>query len=141
MSGIIVGIDGSSHAQRALEWAMDEAALRNSPLTVITVLQVAIDHWGLAPVVYPYDETNRQKAEEQASQAVEKTAAELSGPIPPSVTVTALSGIPADVLIDRSKDADLLVVGTRGSGFPHTVLGSVSRKVAHHAACPVVIVR
>jgi len=49
MSGIIVGVDGSSHSQVALEWAMQEAAARREPLTVITVEQVA--HHAHCPVV------------------------------------------------------------------------------------------
>lgn len=141
MPGIVVGVDGSGHAQRALEWAMNEAALRNTPLTVITVHQVAIDHWGLAELHYPQDEPARQRAEEAARQAVDKAVAQLSGTKPPSVQVKAVSGIPAEVLINQSKDADLLVVGSHGGGAEHLVMGSVSSKMAHHAACPVVIVR
>jgi nucleotide-binding universal stress UspA family protein len=141
MAGIVVGIDGSGHAQRALEWAMNEAAVRNAPLTVVTVHQVAIDHWGLAELHYPQDEPARLRAEEAARQAVEKAAAQLSGAMPPSVQVRAVCGIPAEVLISQSSDADLLVVGSRGGGFGHLVMGSVSNKVAHHAACPVAVIR
>lgn len=138
MSGIVVGVDGSEHAQHALEWAVSEAAMRNVPLKVVTVHQVAIDHWGLRELHYPDDEPARQRALDAAQQAVDKTTAQLSG-TKPTVHVTAVNGIPAEVLVAESKDADLLVVGTRG-GFEKYVLGSVSTKVAHHAACPVVIV-
>ena len=54
MPGIIVGRDGSGHSQRALEWAMNEAALRYGPLTVITVHEVAVGYWGSA-ITYPED--------------------------------------------------------------------------------------
>jgi len=55
--------------------------------------------------------------------------------------VTALSGFPAQALVEASKDSDLLVVGSRGGGgFGHLVLGSVSQQVVHHASCPVVVV-
>ncbi|MGE5292057.1 MAG: universal stress protein [Micromonosporaceae bacterium] len=139
MSGIVVGVDGSQHAQRALEWAMSEAAIRNAPLTVVTVHQVAIDHWGLAELHYPEDVPARQRALDAAQQAVDKVTAQLSGAKPPAVHVKAVNGIPAEVLVSESKDADLLVVGTRG-GFEKHMLGSVSTKVAHRAVCPVVIV-
>ena len=141
MSRIVVGVDGSDHAHRALEWAMYEAGLRNAPLTVVTVFQIAKDHWGLADLHYPQDEPARQRAGEAAQQAADKVAAQLNGPKPPAVLVKAVSGVPAEVLINESKDADLLVVGTRGGGFEEIMLGSVSSKVAHHAACPVVIIR
>jgi nucleotide-binding universal stress UspA family protein len=140
MSGIVVGVDGSEHAQRALEWAMNEAAVRNAPLIVLTVHQVAIDHWGLAELHYPEDVPAREKALGAAQQAVDKAAAQLGGPTPPSVEVRAVNGIPAEVLIAESRTADLLVVGTRGGGFEMHAMGSVSNKVGHHAECPVVIV-
>jgi nucleotide-binding universal stress UspA family protein len=58
-----------------------------------------------------------------------------------SLTVMALSGFPAQTLIDASTDSDLLVVGTRGGGgFAPLRLGSVSNQVVHHASCPVVVV-
>jgi nucleotide-binding universal stress UspA family protein len=140
MSGIVVGLDGSEEAQRALEWAMGEAAVRNTPLNVVAVHQIAIDHWGLGELHYPEDEPARQRVLDAAQQAVDKASAQASGAKPPSVNVKAVNGIPAQVLIAESQDADLVVVGIRGGGLERYALGSVSHKVAHLAACPVVII-
>lgn len=141
MPGIVVGVDGSGHAQHALEWAMNEAAVRNMPLTVIAVHQVAIDYWGVAELEHAQDDAARRRLEEAARDAADKAAAQLTGRKPPSVRVKAVSGIPAELLITESRDAELLVVGSHGGGFEHLIQGSVSSKVAHHAACPVVIVQ
>ncbi len=142
MPGITVGVDGSSNAQKALEWAMTEAAARHAPLTVITVHPEAIGAWGLRPISYPVDQEEQERARLAAEEAVEKTISQLpEGTRPKSVTVRAVSGIAADVLINASRDADLLVVGSRGhGGFTRLMMGSVSTQVSHHALCSVVIV-
>lgn len=141
MSGIVVGIDGSHNASHALEWAMAEAAIRNAPLTVITVNSVPASYWTGAPVTLPGDHDRVAEIRKTAEAAVEEIASKLGAGRPESVTVTALSGFPVRTLIDASKDSDLLVVGTRGGGgFAPLRLGSVSNQVVHHANCPVVVV-
>ena len=140
MAGIIVGVDGSHDAHRALEWAMQEAVARHAPLTVITVHQVAASTWTGTPIFLPGDEPAAEQARKAAEEAVAK-AAQLGESQPVSVTVRAVSGLPAQELIEASRDADLLVVGSRGGGgFARLMLGSVSDQVVHHAYCPVVVV-
>ena len=141
MAGIVVGVDGSHGAHRALEWAMREAAARHAPLAVITVHQVAASGWIVAPVFLPVDEPTVEHARQAAEEAVAKAAAQLGEPQPVPVTVRTVTGFPAQELIEASRDADLLVVGSRGrGGFARLVLGSVSDQVMHHAHCPVVVV-
>jgi nucleotide-binding universal stress UspA family protein len=140
MSGITVGVDGSHHAHTALDWAMAEAALRKVPLTVITVNEVAATAWTGQPIVLPEDtqrlDSDRQAAEELVTGAAKRLSGEQ-----PQVTITPVSGFPANVLIDASASADLLVVGNRGGGgFPKLALGATASKVVHHAHCPVVVV-
>ena len=144
MSGIVVGVDGSDHSQRALEWAMAEAALRDAPLTVVTVHQVDTDSWGTSPtMVYPREdgpeaEWQRQMAQEMADKAI----ATLRDIKRPKVMIKASAGVPADELIRASEDADMEVVGCRGcGGFTRLLLGSVSTQLVHHAHCPVVVIR
>jgi nucleotide-binding universal stress UspA family protein len=141
MAGITVGIDGSHDAHRALEWAMREAAVRHVPLTVVTVHEVAVSGWTGQPIILPVDQPDLEKARQAAEETVAKAAVQLGEFQPASVTVRAVNGSPAQELIEASRDADLLVVGSRGGGgFARLMLGSISQKVVHHAHCPVVVV-
>jgi nucleotide-binding universal stress UspA family protein len=141
MPGITVGVDGSHHAQPALDWAVKEAGIRHAPLTVLAVHEVASNYWTGHKMTVPEDEADREKAQQAAETAAAKAAEGLGESKPASVTVRAVSGLAAQELINASKDADLIVVGSRGGGgFASLMLGSVSTQVVHHAACPVVVV-
>ena len=75
------------------------------------------------------------------AELLEKVASEI-GETAPEVTVSVITGDAAEEFIKASRDADLLVVGSRGhGGFADLLLGSVSDKITHHAACPVVVCR
>ncbi len=140
MPGIVVGIDGSSHSQVALEWAMREAELRCERLTVITVVQLSAAGWH-GMVVFPSSQEVVADARDAAREAAAKAAAQLGEAVPSTTTVQAVVGLAAEVLVEASQGADLLVVGSRGSGgFSRLRMGSVSSQVAHHAHCPVAIV-
>jgi len=142
MSGIIVGIDGSDHSLRALAWAIGEAAIRQTPLTVIiAVQQPAPGYWGYH---VPYlgeegvVEQARKLAQVETEQALDKTD---PGSQPPSVAVQAVTGLAGNVLLEAAEGADMLVVGSRGvGGFKRLRLGSVGVQVTHHAHCPVVVI-
>ena len=141
MSRIIVGIDGSGHSQRALEWALKEAALRRVPVTVLTVHQAVRDNLGFV-ASYPGDADLTAKAEAAAQAETEKVLAALGSSRPESVTVSGVNGIPARELIKAGEGADMIVVGSRGmGGFSRLLMGSVASQVAQHAPCPVVIVQ
>ncbi|MBO0820101.1 MAG: universal stress protein [Nocardiopsaceae bacterium] len=143
MPGILVGIDGSGHSRVALEWAAREAALRHAPLSVLIVQQPAVGYIGY-PVGYPAGDDDltgelREAARKETSEVLDGLG---DGPRPASVTVQAVSGLPAEEILDAAENADLVVVGTRGAGgFKHLLMGSVSSQVTHHAHCPVVVVR
>jgi nucleotide-binding universal stress UspA family protein len=142
MPGITVGVDGSGHSERALEWAVKEAAIRHAPLTVLAVHQVAASYWTGNPVTYPEDQAEAEKVRLAAEEAVQEAVGQVGQPGPASVTVRAVSGLPAKELVDASRDADLIVVGSRGGGgFAKLLLGSVGSQVVNHAACPVVVIR
>jgi nucleotide-binding universal stress UspA family protein len=140
MPGIIVGVDGSGHSQRALEWAMEEAAVRQAPLTVITVHQLITGYFG-GFVTYPDDQMLAEQAKHRVQAEVDKTLSDLAGPRPPEVTVKIAFGSAVEELVKAGQDADLLVVGSRGAGgFARMMQGSVSSLVTQHAPCPVVII-
>ena len=62
MPGIIVGVDGSGHSRRALEWAIEEAAVRQVPLTVLTVHEAVRGYYSGAPTIYLEDPERTQDA-------------------------------------------------------------------------------
>jgi len=140
MPGIVVGVDGSGHSQRALEWAMAEAGLRHAPLHVLTVHQAVVGYFG-GVVTMARDTELTEQARIAAQAEADKVLADLDGPRPESVTVTAVNGFPVEELLGVSKDADMLVLGSRGAGgFARLVLGSTAAQVVRHAHCAVLII-
>jgi nucleotide-binding universal stress UspA family protein len=132
-SKIVVGVDGSPTSFSALEWAAREACLRGSTLEVVHSTFLHQDALEL-------DSSAWLKARENAilDEAVTKASA-----LAPGIVVVRRLGDPpaADLLVDVSKSAELLVVGSRGLGpFKAFTLGSVSQDCSRHARCPLVIV-
>ncbi len=141
MPGIVVGIDGSPNSERALDWAMRQAAAVHAPLTVITVHEVPKSYWGGIPVIGPADRPLLEKLRQAAEEMTQKAASQLGDSRPASVTVHAVNGFVARDLVDASQDADLVVVGARSASvLGRLLIGSVSSEVVQHSACPVVIV-
>jgi nucleotide-binding universal stress UspA family protein len=139
MPGIIVGIDGSDHSHRALEWAVHEAAVRQAPLTVLTVNQAVVGYGG-GPVEYPGD-TERTLQAREAAQKYTDSILDAAESRPPSVTVQAVTGLPAEEILRAADEADMVVLGSRGTGgFRRLRVGSVTHQVTHHTHCPVVII-
>jgi nucleotide-binding universal stress UspA family protein len=141
MPGIIVGVDGSAHSRRALEWAMKEAAVRETPLTVMTVHALIRGYFSGGMVEFPNDHALAEKAGQVVQAEVDSAANDLGGSAPASVTVRVASGSVVEELVNAAKNADMLVVGSRGAGgFSRLMMGSVSSMVTQHATCPVVVI-
>jgi nucleotide-binding universal stress UspA family protein len=135
---IVVGVDGSEDARRALEWATSEARVHHAQLVVVHAWHVPADVYGAPFAAGAADaDAFRVTAEETLRDAV--AAVDVSGlDSPPEQRLVAAPA--AQALLDASKDAALLVVGSRGrGGFRGLLLGSVSQQVSHHGSCPVVI--
>jgi nucleotide-binding universal stress UspA family protein len=137
---VVLGVDGSEGSERALGWAAEEAKLRSAKVRVVTAWHVPAMAYGagFAPMVSPsLDESTRQAAETVAKAAAE----ELRGK-GLQVDIKVCNDQAADALIEESRNADLLVVGSRGhGGFTGLLLGSVGQQCVHHATCPVVVIR
>ena len=133
---IVVGIDGSPQAQAALSWAIDEARLRGRGLRIVHAFPALVSFFGTtAHEYYP-------QVEAEARSMFEKAL----GSAPPmddlDVERTLEPGNPAEILVEASHGASLLVVGSHGrGGFRGMIMGSVSIHCVYQAHCPVVVVR
>ena len=115
---IVVAVDGSDHADRAVRWAAEQAVLEHHRLVAVAV------------------GGSSDTCSEDAVATVRKLHPDLA------VRGASVPGDPREVLIDLSTQAHLLVVGSRGRGtLRGMLLGSVSTTVSAHAACPVVVCR
>jgi nucleotide-binding universal stress UspA family protein len=140
---IVVGVDGSEGAKAALRFALDEAKLRQATLRAVHTWQFGYTGGfgleGYAPVAGA-DFSDMRRAAEVALDATLHAAVLDDDDV--VIERRIVEGGAATVLVDESRNADLLVVGSRGhGGFAGLLLGSVSQQCAQHAACPVVIVR
>lgn len=117
---VLVGVDGSEHARRAVDWAVDEVRRGGGTLVMVAA--------------------SDDVREREGKETIEKLRAHVPDDV--AVEEQPVIGTPAEVLINRSGDARLTVVGSRGrGGFRGMLLGSVGLQLAQHAQSPVVIVR
>jgi nucleotide-binding universal stress UspA family protein len=141
---IVVGIDGSDASKEALRWAAEEAKLRSARLVVVHA-------WTFVPpqpigdpgmlAVPAGDLPGQLDAERHVAETVLREAAR---ELPAGVELEAklVEGDAAEALVAESESAELVVVGSHGrSGLRAALLGSVSRHVTTHTACPVVVVK
>lgn len=138
----MVGVDGSDGARRALRWAFEEASYRKLKLRAVGVVQLHLV--ALSVPGYPYaDETYLNGLISATREMVDGEVSAMAKDFPQvEVHVDAEMGSPAEVLVDASEGAELVVVGSRGrGGFRGLLLGSVSQQVVNHAKVPVLVAR
>jgi len=140
--GIIVGVDGSPVSDAAVRWAAHDAAIRGLPLTLVYVENPAAPTWSQAPVL---EESPAEQVAEDRSLVVNasKIARDAIGDTAQiHINGEVLSAAPVPALVDQSKDAELIVVGSTGRGaLSRSFLGSVSSGLIRHAHCPVALIR
>ena len=139
---IVVGVDGSPSSRAALAWAVGQAELTGASVDAVTAWHypVMVGGYAWAPV-----SVLDQSADFAAIAAKELTEA-ISETVDPDSEVKVSTSVQecnaAQVLLEAADGAGLLVVGSRGhGGFAGALLGSVSQHCAHHAPCPLVIIR
>jgi len=139
---IVVGVDDSEDADLAIAWAVHEARLHDNKVVLVHAWQfpaVGVTRYAGDPLPV----FGREDIERLAGEVLAR-AERSAKTVDPTIEVESrlVRGHPGAVLIDASKGARLLVVGSRGlGGFKGMFMGSVSASCAHHAHCPVVIMR
>jgi nucleotide-binding universal stress UspA family protein len=131
---IVVGVDGSECAERALEFAAHEASRWGALLHVVSAYEIPPDAGWVVVPMEPFVEAALASVDSAVTRAHE---------LEPAVVTKGehTHGFAGKVLVAASRGASLLVVGSRGRGeFRSLVLGSVSEHCVHHASCPVTIV-
>jgi len=134
---IVVGMDGSESSKAALRWAIRQAKLTGASVDAVLAWRYP-STYGLAPIA-----ANEVDLEGDARKALIDMLNEVSA-LEPDVKVhpMVIEGHPAEVLVHEAKDADLLVVGSRGHGpFTSAMIGSVSISCVLHSHCPVLVMR
>jgi nucleotide-binding universal stress UspA family protein len=136
----VVGLDGSDCATNALEWAASNVEGRASSIELVTAWQtpVAGAYPMSSPVTVVIDDTEIHDA---AAHDVAEVAARIGQRVTLPVTASVGHGGPAQVLLEASESAALLVIGSRGrGGFARLLLGSTSTQCATHASVPTIVV-
>jgi nucleotide-binding universal stress UspA family protein len=139
MKTIVVGMDGSEQAARALRWATDEARVHGARLVVIAAWRepLPIDAAGMG--VVPPDVSDEIEQGTRRMLSGQLGGADVTGV---EVEHRVIEEDPVAALLEASEDADLLVLGAREhGGLTSLLVGSVSDSLVHRAKCPVVVVR
>ncbi|MHA7276459.1 universal stress protein [Arthrobacter sp. HLT1-21] len=130
---IVVGVDGSPSSILALQWAQRLRPAVGASIRAVAAWQIPFSYYEFPPSGWDPE----QVAETILAGALEKA---FHNDPPRDATTITRQGPPARVLLEESKTAQMLVVGSRGhGGFAGLLLGSVSSVVAEHASCPVLI--
>lgn len=142
LHGIVVGVDGSAPAKVAVDWAAREASLRQLPLLLLHIAQPpSVRMWADIPVPPEFLGQLQREGHEALREAQQVAQAATKGVAPVEVTTELVVAGTVPTLIDRSKDAELIVVGCRGLGsIGRRLLGSVSAGLVRHAHCPVAVI-
>jgi nucleotide-binding universal stress UspA family protein len=137
---VLVGVDGSGESGAALKYAVAEANRRGARLRVVSTYFPEYSVHGRTQPLTSSEAAIEVDVEKETRRMVEDA---LAGESPqPPVEIVVAAGPAAGVLIDGSREVDVLVLGHRGrGGFASMLLGSVGLQCVQHAHCPVIVVR
>jgi nucleotide-binding universal stress UspA family protein len=146
--GIVVGVDGSSSSDSAIRWAAHEAGMRNMPLTLVHI--VVTPAWGPtpwllsdAPLPLPAEEDTalEEAGRKILAEAIKIAQDSVQHATRPEIKSELFFSVPVSTLVNLSKEAQMVVVGSRGQNtMSRVLLGSVSNGLLHHAHCPVAVI-
>lgn len=138
---IMVAVDGSAESDAAVRWAAREALLREADVTLVHVVAPVVVTWPVGYLRASYAEWQEENAQNAIEQAQKIFQAEVGNEMPPAVKAQVIHDYVAPGLVAASRDAEMIVAGSRGLGaISGTLLGSTSRTLLHHARCPVAII-
>ncbi len=140
--GILVAVDGSEESDAAIIWATREAAVHRVPLTLLHAVAPIVVGWPVGQLYKEMPDWQKDIADSVITYA-RKTALEgVDGSEPPEVRAEIVYANAVSTLIEASKQAQLVVVGSQGIGaLGRLLLGSVSSALVQHAHCPVAVIR
>jgi nucleotide-binding universal stress UspA family protein len=139
--GILVAVDGSPASDAALRWAGREADMRGAPITLMHVVVPVAVSWPVGSLQGSFSQWQEENAQNVINQAQKTLQAEFDVSGFPAIHTEVRHGNDIAQLTRASREAQMIVVGSRGMGaFGSAVLGSVSTGLVHHARCPVAVV-
>ena len=139
--GILVAVDGSAESDAAVRWAAREAVMRDADVTLMHVIAPVVLGWPVEILQASFNESQEQNARQVIEQAQKTLHTSLGDAEPPAMRTEVQRSAVAATLINASRNAQMIVVGSRGMGaFGRVMLGSVSSGLVHYAHCPVAIV-
>jgi nucleotide-binding universal stress UspA family protein len=140
-SGIVVGVDDSPAATVAVDWAARDAELRNVPLTLVHAISPTLATWWDTPLPPGLAQWQKEHGRRLLDDAVKVAEAARGSAGPAQIRTELFSSAAIPTLVDLSKDAVLLVTGSRsGDGWRGRLLGSVASGLLRHAHCPVAVI-
>ena len=138
--GIVVGVDGSPASKVAVDWAARDAAMRNVPLTLVHVASGLAATWPRTPLPIGFGEWQQRRGRQIIDDAVRIAEKATRGTGHVQVKTEMYYSATVPTLVDMSKEAEMVVVGSRGQGAFGSLLGSVSAGLVQHAHCPVAVI-
>jgi nucleotide-binding universal stress UspA family protein len=139
MKTILVGVDGSEHADKAVEFGAEEADLRGAELLVVAAWDIPMVVDPMAALAGEWFDRLQEDSANLVKRAVDWVAERYPGV---ECRGKVVEGNAATVMLKEAENADMVVLGGRGrGGFASLLLGSVTAQVIHYARCPVVVVR
>jgi nucleotide-binding universal stress UspA family protein len=139
--GILVCIDGSAASDAAVAWATHEAIMRRLPITLMHAVAPVVVGWPVGQLYTAMPDWQKETAQHALGQARKTISANQSESEPPEIRTNMVYSSIVSALIEASKDAWIIVVGSQGLGaLGHLLLGSVTSALLHHAHCPVAVI-